>query len=77
MINYCGSYFQFPSSGVNVCCKEHDENYSKKIGFWKSNLLFAKCMFRKNGFGKMVIYFLGVMVFGWFAYWIKPTLKNG
>jgi hypothetical protein len=75
MTNYCGSSFPFPSEGINLCCLEHDKNYSEKVGYWKSNIEFAKCMLRKERYVKAVIYFLGVTLFGWVAYWIKPFFK--
>ena len=76
MDNYCGSSFRVPNGGINTCCWAHDRDFALRIGYFKSNNNFLKCMLRKKAYLKAIVYYTGATLFGWFPYWIKPFFRK-
>ena len=59
----------------DICCKQHDEDYANKRGFWKSNWRFKNCVRdkTKHKFNHTLSwsYYAGVTLFGWIPYFFS------
>ena len=67
-VNYCGSAFSVPNTGINYCCFEHDNCYTNLLGFWKCNTDFYRCIKKAGKHMIAYIYSVGVTIGGWRSY---------
>lgn len=77
-IDYCSGVPDYPH--MRPACKDHDEDYKNQIGKWKADWKFAKRGWENaTGYTKKykrvwarsiaVGYYIGVTLFGWWAYY--------
>ena len=75
-IDYCSGV---PEFNIFLCCKQHDELYRKTNKF-KADFMFLKCGIKKAQsyaiphkrlftYTVITTYYIGVSLFGWWAYY--------
>ncbi len=66
----------YPEGTWTECCARHDRRYeNKRLSKWQADKLLYRCVKKKSSKVNAAIMWLGVTLFGWFAYY-RATNKG-